>query len=143
MPIHASPGVYFETIDFSLYAPKLSQSILALVGKTRKGPTEPTFVSSVRQFVDLFGAPRVGEYSSLAAVSFLEFGNALWFSRILGSGAKKASADIPTAMVIKDELIATAANDNSYIFETELKHSPVPGTLELKLIDPIIHLIIV
>jgi len=136
MPIHASPGVYFETIDFSLYAPKLSQSILALVGKTRKGPTEPTFVSSVRQFVDLFGAPRVGEYSSLAAVSFLEFGNALWFSRILGSGAKKASVDIPTAMVIKDELVTTAANDNSYIFEIELEHSPVPGTLELKLVDP-------
>lgn len=136
MPIHASPGVYFETIDFSLYAPKLSQSILALVGKTRKGPTEPTFVSSVRQFVDLFGTPRVGEYSSLAAVSFLEFGNALWFSRILGPSAKKASVNIPTAMVIKDELVATATNDNSYIFNIELEHSPVPGTLELKLVDP-------
>lgn len=136
MPIHASPGVYFETIDFSLYAPKLSKTILALAGKTRKGPTEPTFVSSVRQFVDLFGTPRVGEYSSLAAVSFLEFGSSLWFSRILGPAARKASVNIPTAMVIKDELVATATNDNSYIFNIELEHPPVPGTLELKLVDP-------
>ena len=98
MPIHASPGVYFETIDFSLYAPRLSQSILALVGKTRKGPTEPTFVSSVRQFVDLFGTPRVGEYSSLAAVSFLEFGSSLWFARTLGPSARKATVSIPTAV---------------------------------------------
>ena len=122
MPIHASPGVYFETIDFSLYAPKLSKTILALAGKTRKGPTEPTFVSSVRQFVDLFGTPRVGEYSSLAAVSFLEFGSSLWFSRIVGPNARKASVSIPTAMEIKDELVATATNDNSYIFNIELEH---------------------
>ena len=136
MPIHASPGVYFETIDFSLYAPKLSKTILALAGKTRKGPTEPTFVSSVRQFVDLFGTPRVGEYSSLAAISFLEFGSSLWFSRIVGPNARKASVSIPTAMEIKDELVATADNDNRYIFNATLEHSPVPGTLELKLIDP-------
>lgn len=136
MPIHASPGVYFETIDFSLYAPKLSKTILALAGKTRKGPTEPTFVSSVRQFVDLFGTPRVGEYSSLAAISFLEFGSSLWFSRIVGPNARKASANIPTAMEIKDELVATADNDNRYIFNATLEHSPVPGTLELKLVDP-------
>jgi len=136
MPIHASPGVYFETIDFSLYASNLSKSILALVGKTRKGPTEPTFVLSVRQFVDLFGTPRVGEFSSLAAVSFLEFGSALWFSRILGPAARKATVDIPKAVEITDELLTVVEDKNEYIFKATLNHAPVPGTVEIKLIDP-------
>jgi hypothetical protein len=90
----------------------------------------------VRQFVDLFGTPRVGEYSSLAAVSFLEFGSSLWFARTLGPSARKATVSIPTAVEVKGELVTTAANDNSYIFSATLNYSPVPGTLELRLVDP-------
>ncbi len=95
MAIHASPGVYFEILDFSLYAPRLSKTILALVGKAEKGPTEPTFISSVRQFIDTFGVPRKTDYSSLAAISYLEFSSALWFSRLIVSDAKKAEVTNP------------------------------------------------
>ncbi|HCF38259.1 MAG TPA: hypothetical protein DER56_04180, partial [Thermosipho africanus] len=116
MPIHASPGVYFETIDFSVYAPKLTSTILGMVGKTSKGPTEPTFVTSIRQFIDLFGTPRKGDYSALAAVSYLEFGSSLWFSRLVGPNAKKASVEIPKANQITDELLATVDNTGKYIF---------------------------
>jgi len=136
MPIFASPGVYFETIDYSVYAPRLSKTILALVGKASKGPTEPTFVSTARQFTDLFGTPRRGDYSSLAALSFLEFGSSLWFQRIVGSAATKASVEIPRAYEISNELLATADNTGKYIFTGTLASSPVPGTVEITISDP-------
>ena len=98
MAIHASPGVYFEILDFSMYAPRLSKTILALVGKAERGPTAPTFVSSVRQYIDMFGVPRKYDYSGLAAISYLEFGAALWYSRLIGSKAKKAEVTIPKAL---------------------------------------------
>lgn len=136
MPIHASPGVYFETIDFSTYAPRLTKSILALVGTSRKGPTVPTFVSSVRQFIDIFGTPRNSDFSALAAVSFLEFGSSLWFRRLVGSGAVKASVEIPRANIVTDELLTTADDTGTYILSGTLNSSPVPGTLEIKVVDP-------
>jgi phage tail sheath protein FI len=136
MPIHASPGVYFETIDFSLYAPKLAKTILALVGKSTKGPTEPTYVTSVRQYTDLFGTPKIGEYSALSAVSFLEFGSSLWFRRLVGPSATKATVEIPRAYEITDELVATADDTGAYVFNATLNSVPVAGTVELKVVDP-------
>lgn len=136
MAIHASPGVYFEILDFSLYAPRLSKTILALVGKAEKGPTQPTFISSVRQFIDTFGVPRKTDYSSLAAISYLEFGSALWFSRLIGSKAKKAEVTIPKALEINDEVIGTATANGEYIFNGTLNYLPVPGTVEIVIYDP-------
>lgn len=137
MAIHASPGVYFEILDFSLYAPRLSKTILALVGKAEKGPTEPTFISSVRQFIDTFGVPRKTDYSSLAAISYLEFGSALWFSRLIGSDAKKAEVTIPKALEVSDEVIGTATSRGDYIFNGTLNYIPVPGTVEIVIYDPL------
>lgn len=135
MAIHASPGVYFEILDFSTYAPRLSKTILALVGKAGKGPTTPTFISSVRQFIDTFGVPRKYDYSALAAISYLEFGSALWYSRLIGSKAKKAEVIIPKALEIYNEPIANVNSSGSYIFSGTLNYQPVPGTVEIVITD--------
>ena len=134
--MHASPGVYFETVDYSTYAAKLSKTILALVGKTVKGPSTPTYISKVRQYLDTFGVPRTGEYSALAAVSYLEQGNALWFSRLVGSDAVKASVEIPKAYEIEDEVVANAADGKSYIYSATLNNEPIPGTIKITVADP-------
>lgn len=136
MAIHASPGVYFEILDFSMYAPRLSKTILALVGKAERGPTAPTFVSSVRQYIDMFGVPRKYDYSGLAAISYLEFGAALWYSRLIGSKAKKAEVTIPKALEIYNEPVANVDSSNSYIFSGVLNYQPVPGTVEIVISDP-------
>lgn len=137
MPIHASPGVYTEVLDFSLYAPKLTTTTLALVGKTVKGPTNPTFISSVRQFIDTYGVPRKNDFSSMAAISFLEYGSACWFRRIVGAGATKASAGIPTAELKTEVLVATVPVDNrKYIYKATLDHDPIPGTVNVVISDP-------
>lgn len=136
MAIHASPGAYFETTDYSLYAPQLSTTNLALVGKTAKGPTKITHCTTVRQFTDTFGIPRKGDFSALGAVSFLESGSSLWFKRLVGSDATKATVEIPKAVFISDEIIGTADNTGKYLFNATLNHEPVSGTVELKIVDP-------
>lgn len=136
MAIHASPGVYFEVLDFSMYAPRLSKTILALVGKAERGPTVPTFISSVRQFVDTFGVPRKHDYSALAAISYLEFGSALWFRRLTGSNSTRSSAVIPKALEIYDENVTVADNTGSYIFSGKLNYQAVPGTVEIVIANP-------
>ena len=136
MALHASPGVYVETLDLSLYAPQLSTTTLALVGKTSKGTTEPTYISSVRDYIDTFGVPRKGDFSAYAAVSYLEYGSALWFKRIVGNNAKKATVDISKGVSVVDEKIGTIDDTGKYIFSAELNNQPVPGTLEIKIGDP-------
>ena len=137
MPIHASPGVYSETLDFSLYAPRLTTTTLALVGKTVKGPTEPTFISSVRQFIDTFGTPRKTDYSALAAISYLEYGAACWFRRLVGANATKAVVGIPTAQLKNEVLVESVVEDNKqYIYSGVLTDDPVPGTVNIVISDP-------
>lgn len=136
MTIHASPGVYFETIDYSLYAPQLTKTILALVGSSPKGPSEPTFISNTRQFIDTFGIPRSSDFSALSAISYLEYGSALWFRRLIGSGAIKSSAEIPKGDFIENELLLTVGDTNDYIINGMLEISPVAGTVEVKIVDP-------
>lgn len=136
MALHASPGVYFETLDLSLYAPQLSQTILALVGKTAKGSSEPTYITSVRDFIDTYGVPRKTDFSAYAALSYLEYGSSLWFKRLVGNNAKAASAEIPKAEMVNDELLSIVDNTNQYIFSGTLQQEPVPGTIEVKIVNP-------
>jgi hypothetical protein len=136
MSVHASPGAYFEILDLSIYAPQLSTTNLALIGKSSKGPINPTYCTTVRQFIDTFGTPRKGDYSSLAAVSYLEYGSSLWYKRIVGNAAKAAEVEIPKAINVVDEKIATADKTGNYIYKATLNSKPVPGTVEIKITDP-------
>lgn len=130
MAVHVSPGVYFETLDFSLYAPRLSKTNLALVGKFKKGPTDITFVSSARQFVDLFGTPEKGMYASYAALSYLEFGTSLWVKRLVGPKATKASVEIPMGNVVSNELLGVG-NGYDYILKGTFNKLPIAGTVKI------------
>lgn len=136
MAIHSSPGVYFQTLDFSNYATSLASTILALVGTSEKGPTDPTYISSITQFTNTFGTPRSDDFSCLAAISYLEFGSALWYKRLVGPNATKASVEIPRAREIKDESIGVVDNTNKYIYTATLNNRPVPGTVEIVIYDP-------
>lgn len=136
MAVHASPGAYFEILDLSIYAPQLSSTNLALIGKSAKGSVEPVYCTTVRQFIDTFGTPRKGDFSALAAISYLEYGSSLWYKRIVGANAKTASVSIPKARVITDEYIGVADNTNKYIFSAKLNNKPVAGTVDIHITDP-------
>lgn len=58
MPTYKTPGVYIEEI--SLLPPNVAQvetAIPAFIGYTEKGPTEPTRIRSLVEFIDIFGGP--------------------------------------------------------------------------------------
>ncbi|NCD06811.1 MAG: hypothetical protein EOL97_11885, partial [Spirochaetia bacterium] len=136
--IHVSPGAYFDELDYSLYAPRLSKTIPAIIGIFKKGPTEPTYISTAKQFINLFGTPKLNGYSAQACLSYLEFGSQLWVKRLVGINAKKAKTDIPIGKIIKNEAIGIA-NGTEYIITGTLNHKPIPGTVKLSLGEYIVN----
>lgn len=128
MRMRVSAGVYFEEIDYSIYAPRLSKTIPAVIGIFEKGPTEPTFIPTAKQFVNTFGLPRPGSYSSYACLSYLEFGEQLWVKRLVGPNATKAFGEIPLGMKIEEESVGVSTG-TEYIIKGDLNDVPIPGTV--------------
>ena len=88
-----SPGVYFRELDFSLYVPRLSTTVVGMVGTSTKGPTNlPKFITNVNQFVSMFGDPNPNHLSTYSALQYLREGNQLWFVRVNGADSSSAIA---------------------------------------------------
>lgn len=93
--IKVSPGVYFREIDLSLYIPRLSQTILAVVGTAPKGPTnKATLITNLGAFTNTFGVPHPNHLATYSAAQFLRFGDQLWFVRVNGADAVAATASV-------------------------------------------------
>jgi len=85
-----SPKVIFQVIDLSQGVPQTPSTWAGLAGRFRRGPLDPTFVTNVRRFKELFTpsskleADRPEDY---AAVSYLQHkGAGLWVVRVVGDG---------------------------------------------------------
>lgn len=105
MSVYVSPGVYVREVDLSLYIPALSTTIVGMVGVTTKGPTETrTYISNQQQFIDTFGEPdsTVG-YETYAALQYLRQGRQLWFVRVVGDSAAKATDNLQFETAVTGE----------------------------------------
>ena len=134
--IHASPGVYFRIIDYSSYSVLLTSTSLALAETAKKGPTTPVQIQTINQFTSVFGTPRTTDFSCFAALSYLEYSSNLWFCRIVGDNAKKATVDIPSARYIENERLTTTQSFNRYIYSGRLNELPIANTVQLYLHNP-------
>lgn len=132
--IYVSPGVYFETLDYSLYAPILTKTIYALVGKFKKGPIEPTYITNPRQFIETFGIPERGMFSTYSAIAYLEQSPSLWVQRLVGPNAKKAAAELSKGQTITKEKILKSDGVH-YLFSGRLDFPPIPGTIQMEFGD--------
>ena len=66
------PGVYTQVIDRSFILPQTSRFRAGLVGVARKGPFDtPTAVTSLSEFIRLFGQPLSGDFFLANAVAML------------------------------------------------------------------------
>ncbi len=109
MPFIA-PGVYSIEEDFSDYAAALSTSIAAFVGWTPKGRTdEPIFLSSQASAVKELGQPVKNSLSLYSVLAFLEKGSQLWFKRVVGPGATKASTVISDSSTTPTNVLSVSA----------------------------------
>lgn len=96
MSTFISPGVYTVERDLSAYVSDLSATIVGMVGTSEKGPTNsPTLITSMREFVEIFGAISPKHYMGYAADAFLKKGKQLWVNRVSSSDAKKALVSFP------------------------------------------------
>lgn len=132
--IYVSPGVYFETLDYSLYAPLLTKTIYALVGRFKKGPVEPTYITNPRQFIETFGIPERGMFATYSAIAYLEQSPSLWVKRLVGPGAKKAAAELSKGQLVSAEKL-NKADGIHYLYKGRLDFPPIKGTVKFEFGD--------
>ena len=136
MPAYVSAGVYVREIDLSLYVPALSTTIVGMVGRATKGPTNTrTYVTNQTQFVEVFGNPdsTIG-YESYAALQYLRRGRQLWFVRIVGESAAAAEYTAQMATEVEDETIDDTPNGVLKEFSGTLDNGAegiVPSTITI------------
>jgi len=119
-----SPGVYVREIDLSLYIPTLSTTVAGMVGTATKGPiNELTFVSSVNQFIKVFGNPNPDHLMPYAALQFLRRGNQLWVVRVAGSDAASATNEFDAVLLgyVRSKATVTSGVQSFTITSTAFK----------------------
>jgi hypothetical protein len=104
MTNYVSAGVFVNEDDQSQIVEPASTSIGAVVGWSTKGPVGVrTLVTSVKQFLELFGYPDPAiSYMHYAAIAFLSQSSQLYVTRVVESNALTAGAylsvDDPSAL---------------------------------------------
>lgn len=117
-----SPNFYEREIDLSSPAPTGPVGVPALIiGTSNKGPAFiPVSVSSVGEFIDIFGNLDPDKYGPYAANIFLQNRTALTYVRVLGAGANSTEAHITntksygTVNNAGFKLEGTATDDNRH-----------------------------
>lgn len=107
MPI----GIQMNEKDYSLYTnTTVTAPVLAIVGTATKGPVGvPTLCTSQREFRDKFGNLNPDCYGTYAAQHFLSASSRVYYTRVAGDDAVKATVSIDGAtgegQDIADQLI--------------------------------------
>lgn len=94
MANNSSAGVYTRELDLSQRIAAASTSIGVIVGGSSKGPImQRTLITSVRQFIEVFGAPNPRiSYMHYAALAFLEESKRLYVTRVASEDCLTAGA---------------------------------------------------
>ena len=106
MGFMVSPGVSVTEVDLSTVIPAVSSTTGALAGHFKWGPVGVrTLVSSEDVLVANFNKPNANTaVDFFTASNFLSYSNALYVSRVVGTGALNANSNANTAsIVIKNE----------------------------------------
>lgn len=91
MSSFVSPGVYILEQDFSIYVNNLSPTIMGMVGAAQKGPVnEATLITSALQFIQNFGEPSPSFYGPYGALQYLQEGQILYYTRVIGKSGYAA-----------------------------------------------------
>jgi hypothetical protein len=96
--IFLSAGVKSQETTYSAYVSGISNTSVAMLGPATMGPINtPSYISSPSQYLATFGIPNLNNYGQIAALEYLEQGNALWYSRLVSS----ATGDVATKASVK------------------------------------------
>ena len=110
-----SPGVFVREIDRSITTAPAFGNVGAVVISADRGPVEPTFITSERQFVNIYGEPSMDNPSMYSAIYFLKQVSSLWVNRVVVD-AVPASVDISVTVEEETEILGsfTASSPGSW-----------------------------
>ncbi len=150
MPEYLAPGVYIEEIEIGAKPIEgVSTSTAVFLGRTERGPTEPTLITSLTQFHQLFGGPFSFEASQQEVTPYLPYavegfflngGKRCFVCRTLGDGATQATftfdhEDGPTFSALSPGswgnrllVVARPSEENAENIETFEVYLLPPGT---------------
>lgn len=127
-----SAGVYPNEVDNSIYTSTTMSTTTGIVGVARRGPLEPTLITSEGQLITVFGTPEENFYGLHAAIAILDAGGPVVFQRVVHTGSN-ATAGTSSDPIIVGSLLSGADSNN---LKVEIKDVEDPTfTLEVKYKD--------
>ena len=110
------PGVYPVLEDRSTVVKGDSTSVAAIVGAAEFGPIDKrVLISDSRNYMDVFGKPNAKySYIGYCALNYLEEGNELHVTRVVGSGALMSSIKVnkSDSITVTNEIVGTSDADD-------------------------------
>lgn len=126
-----APGVYSSETDQSFIAPIEIQSGLAVVGPTEKGQAfVPTDINSFSQYNAIFGLDSANSYVPQTVFNYLQAGDNVKVTRVLGNGGWSYSNTKKLAAIVSGSKILTVLHpsQNAQPTLTSLNGSTVSTT---------------
>lgn len=127
-----SPGVYSQETDQSFIAPPASPGGLAVVGPTEKGAAYvPTNISSFSQYNAVFGLDTTHTYVPQTVYSYLQAGDNVKVTRVLGNGGWSFGTTKKLAAIVSGSTILTVFHPtlNSTAVTANFNSSSITGSL--------------
>ena len=130
--IVTAPGVYDQEVDNSYIAPPANPGGLAVVGPTQKGAAYvPTDISSFSQYNAVFGLGTDTSYVPQTVYSYLQAGNNVKVTRVLGNGGWQFNTTNKIAAVVSGSTILSVfmPSHNATPSGVNLNSSSVSGSV--------------
>jgi hypothetical protein len=127
-----APGVYSQEVDQSYIAPPANPGGLAIVGPTEKGAAFiPTNISSFSQFSAVFGQDTANSYVPQSVHAYLQAGNNVKVTRVLGNGGWSFGTTKKLAAIVSGSLILAVFHPSKNDTPTSagLNSSSISGSL--------------
>ena len=117
-----APGVYWNELNLSEYAPNLSDTVAALVGTAAKGPIgERSFLASRDDVFATFGLPSPTHPALYAALEYASIGQRLYFTRVQAAANAAAVASSTVDMIDGTTFDLDAKDPGSFYNDAYIK----------------------
>jgi len=114
-----SAGVYTSENDQSFYSQGGATTGLAVIGPTEKGAAFiPTDVTSYSQFTALFGSDSKASYTAQTVYNYLQAGNSVKITRVLGNGGWQYNSTKQLAAILSPASAGSAGTAASASYST-------------------------
>lgn len=122
MAATVSPGVRWREIDLSNYVPQLSSTQMCIIGTATKGPTnQRTLITSMEQFVQVFGYYHPDHLATYSAAQYLKEGDKLWFVRVESEADPAETAKVTAKDIANSDVTLESLTPGSFYNDLRIR----------------------